>query len=321
MNMEQITRSGVPATICHNARRPAKPHKNKSMRGFRAISRIIGRVSGSLALVLGAAISSGAAQAQAFDPDCRSAAQRVEQEAGLPPGLLLAIGRVETGRTDPATGRFDPWPWSTNMAGVSHYFASYAEAIAWSAAQLANGQRSIDVGCFQINLMYHPGAFATLEEAFAPLPNARYAAEFLNSLYRRSGSWQLAAAQYHSADPAQGTPYGNKVFALLGAPDLPVNETLGRGRAGRTDPAGTMVASVAYGIRVLTPRWANSSPPAPLPRNIASTLGGVYVAMPLPREETQRVAAWPPVLPVVLRVLPRTAERRLPRVFTPDTRE
>ena len=100
--------------------------------------------------------------------DCRSAAQAFEQSADLPPGLLLAIGQVESGRTDPITGRTDPWPWSTNHAGEGHYFASAQEAIAWTAVQLATGNRSIDVGCFQVNLYYHPDAFASLAEAFDP---------------------------------------------------------------------------------------------------------------------------------------------------------
>ena len=51
-------------------------------------------------------------------------------------------------------------------------------------AMQANGVRSIDVGCGQINLMYHPDAFPNLELAFDPQANAAYAARFLKALSR-----------------------------------------------------------------------------------------------------------------------------------------
>ncbi|HJO71542.1 MAG: hypothetical protein QF450_07035 [Rhodospirillales bacterium] len=57
----------------------------------------------------------------------------------------------------------------------------------------ARGVRNIDVGCMQVNLLYHKDAFATLEEAFEPASNAAYAARFLKDLYATSGSWSAAA--------------------------------------------------------------------------------------------------------------------------------
>jgi hypothetical protein len=146
--------------------------------------------------------------------DCRSAASAFEQSAGLPSGLLLAIGQVESGRPDPMTGRIDPWPWATNHAGEGHYFTSAPEAIAWVAAQQASGNRSIDVGCFQVNLQYHPDAFASLAEAFDPAANARYAAAFLNRLHEQSGNWPSAIALYHSADPFEGQRYSTRVMEV-----------------------------------------------------------------------------------------------------------
>ena len=133
--------------------------------------------------------------------DCRAAAVAFEQSAKLPPGLLLAIGQVESGRADATTGEINPWPWATNNAGEGHFFASPQEAIAWVAAEQAVGNQSIDVGCFQVNLHYHPDAFASLADAFDPSANARYAANLLNRLHDQSGSWPLAIALYHSAEP------------------------------------------------------------------------------------------------------------------------
>ena len=145
---------------------------------------------------------------------CRSAATSFERSAGLPSGLLLAIGQIESGRTDPVTNRTDPWPWATNHAGEGHYFASAQEAIAWVTAQQAIGIRSIDVGCFQVNLHYHPDAFADLTEAFDPAANARYAAALLNRLHEQGGSWPLAIALYHSADPVEGQRYSARVMQV-----------------------------------------------------------------------------------------------------------
>ncbi len=145
---------------------------------------------------------------------CRQAVALVERAAGVPPRLMAAIARVESGRAD-GQGGVHPWPWTINVEGEGHVYASKAEAIAAVRSYQARGARSIDVGCMQVNLMYHPGAFASLDEAFDPMANARYAAKFLNELYAQTRDWSRATAQYHSATPALGEEYQRKVFAVL----------------------------------------------------------------------------------------------------------
>jgi hypothetical protein len=144
---------------------------------------------------------------------CRGAIQAAEREARLPPHLLMAIGRVESGRRDPQTGTFHPWPWTINAEGRGYFFASKPEAIAAVQALWAQGVRSIDIGCMQINLRHHPNAFANLELAFDPLTNARYAASFLNSLNSSRNDWTRAASAYHSATPEFADPYRQRVVA------------------------------------------------------------------------------------------------------------
>ena len=51
--------------------------------------------------------------------------------------------------------------------------------------------RSIDIGCAQVNLMHHPDAFASLEQAFDPMANADYAARFLKQLHDTHGGREL----------------------------------------------------------------------------------------------------------------------------------
>jgi soluble lytic murein transglycosylase-like protein len=164
-----------------------------------------------LALALLAAVPSRAA-ADAGEA-CRDQASIAERAAGIPEGLLLAIGKRESGRFDAQSGAVLPWPWAVNREGEGRFFASHAEAVAYVAAAQREGSSSIDVGCFQINLKYHPTAFASLDEAFDPTANAAYAARFLTELHDREGSWETAVADYHSATPLLGVPYREAVLA------------------------------------------------------------------------------------------------------------
>ncbi|HEX3575606.1 MAG TPA: hypothetical protein VHU42_13470 [Rhodopila sp.] len=146
---------------------------------------------------------------------CRRAIQQAESGSGLPQGLLEGIARVESGRPDPVTGRIHPWPWTINAEGQGNFFPNKAEAIAFARQLQARGVQSIDVGCLQVNLMNHPDAFPSLEDAFDPDANARYAVRFLNQLRAKTGTWDAAAAWYHSATPELGIPYREKVVAAM----------------------------------------------------------------------------------------------------------
>lgn len=145
---------------------------------------------------------------------CRAAIMAAERAAGIPTQLMAAIARVESGRRD-AQGVVQPWPWTINAEGVGSTYNSKAEAIAAVQRLQASGVRSIDVGCMQVNLMYHPDAFATLDQAFDPAANARYAASFLTRLHGQTGDWTKATAAYHSATPELGERYQRKVAAVL----------------------------------------------------------------------------------------------------------
>jgi hypothetical protein len=145
---------------------------------------------------------------------CRPAITAAERAGAIPPQLMAAIGRVESGRLDPASGRMQPWPWTINAEGQGSYYDTKAQAIAAVRALQARGVRSIDVGCMQVNLMHHPTAFANLEEAFDPTTNATYAARLLNELHAQGGDWPHAAALYHSATPDLAAAYRRSVMAI-----------------------------------------------------------------------------------------------------------
>ncbi|HEY1935320.1 MAG TPA: hypothetical protein VGG99_25215 [Acetobacteraceae bacterium] len=153
---------------------------------------------------------------------------------------MLAIGKIESGRWDVARGESLPWPWAIDVHGQGRLFDSEAAALDAARNELASGNRNVDVGCFQINLQYHPLAFAGLAQAFDARANADYAARFLSDLHAQLGTWEAAVATYHSASAGLGEPYQHRVFAIwsgVKAPD-------------EANPAGFTVIA---GVRVWTP--------------------------------------------------------------------
>ena len=151
---------------------------------------------------------------------CDTAITSAEYAGRLPPRLLGAIGLTESGRVDPASGKVHPWPWTINAEGAGQFFETKQQAIDAVKALQARGVQSIDVGCMQVNLMYHPNAFTSLDAAFDPNTNATYATRFLNALYTSSHDWARAIAAYHSETPALGDPYRLLVMAHWQNADL-----------------------------------------------------------------------------------------------------
>jgi Transglycosylase SLT domain len=153
---------------------------------------------------------------------CYGAIAAAESVTHIPDAFLSAIGRVESGRIDRSTGAVAPWPWTINAAGIGHFYATKAAAVSAVYQFQAQGVRSLDVGCLQVNLFYHPDAFASVDQAFDPTTNAAYAARFLLSLHAQTGSWPRAAAAYHSSTPLLGQSYQQKVLAAWAEPDRPL---------------------------------------------------------------------------------------------------
>jgi Transglycosylase SLT domain len=204
---------------------------------------------------------------------CRQAIQQAELGSGLPPHLLSGIARVESGRPDPVTGRIHPWPWTINAEGQGRFFDSKSEAIAFARQLQSRGVLSMDVGCLQVNLMHHPDAFTSLEEAFDPDVNARFAVKFLTQLRDKTGSWEAASAWYHSATPELGNPYRERVVTAMaeeangsaygGSAELP--------RAGWPVAAAALPSMVAGNARIiLLPRPTTITSPAQTNTMLAS---------------------------------------------------
>ena len=130
---------------------------------------------------------------------------------------MRAISLAESGR--PLDGRLAPWPWTVNMEGEGRWFSNPEELLTWVRGRQAKGARSFDLGCFQVNHLWHGAAFEGLEDMLDPESNARYAARFLRALRDETGSWEIAAGHYHSRTPDLAHRYRSRVLSI--AADLP----------------------------------------------------------------------------------------------------
>lgn len=191
---------------------------------FSSVRRALAAIAFALLAPLALPVATASANAGRDGPDpavaaqCDAALTRAARLHGAPERLMRAISHVESGRA--VGGRIAAWPWTVNVAGQGYYFDTRAEATRFVKAQLAQGARSFDVGCFQINYRWHGAAFPSVEAMFDPSLNADYAARFLVSLARETGDWMQAAGYYHSRTPEHFDRYTTALahaYARLGA--------------------------------------------------------------------------------------------------------
>lgn len=181
----------------------------------RQAARNLGRV---LLLAVFSLLCAVSAQAGgATDLLCAEQVRASEASYGIPPGLLESISIVESGRYDSQRRATIAWPWTVMAQGQGRYFPTKAEAIAEVRRLKAQGVENIDVGCMQVNLHFHPTAFANLEEAFDPAANVAYAARFLIGLYQATNHWPTAASYYHSQTPSRAASYREKLMRVWAA--------------------------------------------------------------------------------------------------------
>ena len=245
-------------------------------------------VRGLVVLLLLAWPSLARAQPKAL---CRTAIMAAERALNVPDRLMQAVAIMESGRRDPTVGSIAAWPWTINVEGVGEMFDTKAQAIAAVNAHRARGALSIDVGCMQINLKHHPDAFTSLEEAFDPDANARYAAKFLQQLLAQTGSWPLAVAGYHSLTPDIGGDYAKKVLAIWARPER-ANTMTDIGRAQVAPPPvsppapapGAVMASGTSALQASLPPAAHmlAAPGGAVPQLVGRGLDS-YRAMPTRR--------------------------------------
>ena len=170
--------------------------------------------AGVFAVVAFAAGRAEAVPSLPTDNVCAAEAANAERTYGIPSALLHAISIVESGRYDSSSRAVIAWPWTVMAEGQGRYLPTKAEAIAEVRRLKARGVQNIDVGCMQVNLHYHPEAFADLDQAFDPAANVGYAARFLKGLYGATGHWPTAASYYHSQTPSLAAVYRERLMKV-----------------------------------------------------------------------------------------------------------
>ena len=244
---------------------------------------------------------------------CRAAILQAERGGHVPDRLLDAIAVVESGKRDPVSGAVYPWPWTINAEGIGHWYDSKAEAIAAVQALQARGVRSIDVGCMQVNLSFHPEAFASLDMAFDPMTNAAYGARFLQQLFNQTNAWPLAVAAYHSFTPDLGAEYARKVLAAWGVPELPVGSqavTSGNSVMASATPASPIPGGPSGRVAVMLPTGTEAIRVMPIAAAPHIGGGGGMIASTrpsLPSANARGLDAY--------RAMPIAFASRFPRVF------
>ena len=146
--------------------------------------------------------------------DCIIAAKKYEEIYGIPKNLLLSVSLTESGRKI-KNGEFISWPWTINKKGKGKFFDNKVSAVNYVKEYTKQGKKNIDLGCMQVNFMYHPNAFKNFYEAFDPDKNVEWAATMLKSLYTKFGNWESAVGYYHSYRKTKRKKYSQKVFKTL----------------------------------------------------------------------------------------------------------
>lgn len=177
------------------------------------------------ACVAAFAIAGTAAFAKASEETadiCLVAARYAAEKTGVPVSILTALTLTETGRG--SDNRLQPWPWTLNEGGDSHWFATRKDAIEHLSSALNAGASNVDIGCFQLNYRWHGHQFKSLEAMMEPRSNALYAARLVAGFYARSGSWEAAVGAFHSMTPEVAERYLGRFIpihdSLSGSVDL-----------------------------------------------------------------------------------------------------
>ncbi|PKP84465.1 MAG: hypothetical protein CVT80_08010 [Alphaproteobacteria bacterium HGW-Alphaproteobacteria-2] len=214
-----------------------------------------------------AALATAAPDPLATDPStlCIEAARHAAARTGVPEALLLAVTLAETGRR--RGDRLRPWPWALNVAGQGYWPESRAAARHHLRRVLPDAPGHVDIGCFQINLHWHGGAFAGPEAMLDPKANALYAAHFLQRLHAETGEWKKAVGLYHSRSPERAATYRARVMALHAALATPPRRDLPRAALPPIATPGTAThtpATARAGSLFAAGHWAGR-PAAPGP--------------------------------------------------------
>lgn len=158
--------------------------------------------------------STGKITETSISRECNKYFKILEYKYHMPKNLMKAIAYTESGKWSRHFRKNIVWPWTINSHGKGYYFKTKQEAIDKVKELKKMGRKSIDVGCMQINLKYHPDAFKNLDEALSPKHNIGYSAQFIANKYKRYNSWETAIRHYHNRKRKYSNRYLRRVLKI-----------------------------------------------------------------------------------------------------------
>ncbi len=123
--------------------------------------------------------------------------QTVADYTGVPAKILYAVALSESGRT--VAGKFEPWPWTLNIAGKGKYFDSRQAMFDSLMDVLQSGATNVDIGPMQTNWHWQFERAISPWQITDPGYNIKTAAEILKEHYQATGDWWIAVGKYHRA--------------------------------------------------------------------------------------------------------------------------
>lgn len=141
----------------------------------------------------------------------------VAQRHGVPSDLLYAVALQESKMLYGRSAL--PYPWTLNIQGKPHRYATYEEAVAALSICIQRGITNVDCGLLQVNWGYHRRSLGSVARALDPYPNMAVGAQLLRKHFDKTGSWFKATGWYHSMTPGRTERYAQSVFQILA--DIP----------------------------------------------------------------------------------------------------
>ncbi|WP_032112599.1 hypothetical protein [Candidatus Paracaedibacter symbiosus] len=154
---------------------------------------------------------------------CGKYIEKVSKETNVPPEVIWAVASAESN-----LGKLGPWPWSVNIRGKAFYFKSQKEMITFIHKKLKkNPHISMDIGCMQLNYLYHGHKFSNIHEMSNIYENMLVGARYLRQLFEanqhthahkkltKNRLWGYAVGDYHSQQSSRGAQYIRRTSKFL----------------------------------------------------------------------------------------------------------
>lgn len=151
----------------------------------------------------------GLARAQV---NCDRIVEQAAQRHNVPAGLMSAMSRALLAKTD-RPQMMPNSPWTISLGSNVVAYDSAAEMEAQLENLIMEGEEDLNLGCMQLNLIWHGDHFYSLQDMINPEHSAEYAASVLSDLHNEYGSWQRAIRIFHG-DTNETERYVKSVLRL-----------------------------------------------------------------------------------------------------------